>query len=668
MFKKKIAISLERFDGSLWKDYLSMAQIFWLPKSMYSVSRFSMMVIMLSCFVAASLFGTVMITGYLWNALSPETLTNYAPAFIEWINGVRHSKVFYLLLAGIFVPGGYFGYYSKELRPYLKPWLFLGALLLLSFSVSGINVVMSYVGRFFQTALAKKDVASFWKYLYVYATVFVIATPIVVIYTYLRRKLGMLWREWLTTSFLDQYFSHRAYYELTSSRVIDNPDQRIADDLKSFTITSLDFLLIILGAIVDLIAFMGILYSISQLLSGVLLVYALFGTTVTILIGKRLVGINYQQLRKEADFRYGLIHMRDHAESIAFYRGEDSEKNIIQKRFKSVLNNFAYLIGWQRNLEFFTTSYDYLIRILPIAIIAPLFFADKIEFGQISQASMAFSHVLVSFSIIVRYFEQISAFAAGINRVADFKKVLSNAQGIKGAEFMDAPRIQNTASTSISATEVTLQTPDYTRTLVEGLSFDLEQLRSILVVGHSGVGKSSLLRGIAGLWNSGKGKMTHPQMGNIMFLPQRPYMVLGTLRDQFLYPNNYQCTDQDIFNAIDAVNLGPVFQKMADSYGGKEKVLDREEKWEEVFSLGEQQRLAFARLLLSKPAFAILDEASSALDVENEKNLYQILSHQDIRFISVGHRPTLTKYHQHVLALKGDGRWEIQKADEYRFE
>lgn len=667
MFKKNKEASLERFNGKLWHDYLSMAQIFWLPKEMYSVTRFSLMVIMLSCFVSASLFGTVMVVGNIWHALSAESLTNYAPAFIDWINGIRHSKVFYFLLAGIFVPGAYFGYNFKKLRPYLKPWLFLGLLLLLSFSVSGINVIMSYVGRFFQTALAKKDIPSFWKYLYVYGSVFIIATPIVVIYTYLRRKLGMHWREWLTHSLLDKYFEHRAYYELTSSRSIDNPDQRIAEDLKSFTITSLDFLLIILGAVVDLIAFMGILYSISKLLSGVLLGYAFFGTAITILIGKRLVGINFQQLRKEADFRYGLIHLRDHAESIAFYRGEGSEKNIVKKRFKAALDNFAYLIGWQRNLDFFTTSYDYLIRILPIAIIAPMYFADKIEFGEITQASMAFSHVLVSFSIIVRYFEQISAFAAGINRVSDFKRELDNAQGIKGAEFEDVTRIEAIQGSSISAVDVTLQTPDFTRTLVEGLNFDLEALKSILVVGHSGVGKSSLLRGIAGLWNSGKGKITHPP-GSIMFLPQRPYMVLGNLRDQFLYPNNYQCSDEQIFEAIETVNLGPVFKKMADSYGGKDKILDREEKWEEVFSLGEQQRLAFARLLLAKPAFAILDEASSALDVENEKNLYQILSHQDIRYISVGHRPTLAKYHQNVLALKGDGAWQIHEAQSYQFE
>lgn len=654
-----------RLDLNLWKEYLDIAQEFWLPRSLKSRARFIVLLCFLMIFVASVLFLFVTATTTATHAFAPGFVTKTAPGLMDWIQGIIHSRLIWIPAAGFLMPALVFSLYSKKLKGFFLPWGILGILLLLSFTVSGLNVVLSYVGRFFQTALAQKDQPTFWRFLYVYASVFVIGTPIVVIYSYIRKKLGLFWREWITTSFIDNYLKNRAYYALTTSKEIDNPDQRLAEDLKQFTVTSLSFLLIILGAVIDLMAFTGILWSISRLLSGILFAYAFCGTLITIFIGKRLVGLNYNQLRKEADFRYGLIHIRDNAESIAFYQGEKGEKEQILKRFKAVLKNFNFLIGWQRNLDFFTTGYNYLVIILPAMIVAPMYFAGKVEFGEISQASFAFGQVLGAFSIIVQYFESISAFAAGINRVSTFKNLLFTASGSKtlangSKNGEDRTRIQRVAKETIRVQNLTLQTPDYKRTLIQGLSLDLDKGKSILIMGHSGAGKSSLLRGIAGLWASGSGTIEHPPADKVMFLPQKPYMVLGSLREQLQYPSGTHLDDDRIKAVMETVNLTDLYQKMQRA-AGDDSFMDTENNWEEMLSQGEQQRLAFARLLLTKPQFAILDEATSALDVDNEKALYNTLSQLDIIYISVGHRPTLKAYHDKILFIQGDGGWEIRE-------
>ena len=303
----------------------------------------------------------------------------------------------------------------------------LGLLLLLLFSFTALNVILNFVGRDFMTALAEKNLPEFNRNLLIYLGIFIIATPVSALYNFVRKLLGINWRLWLTGHFLGRYFQDRAYYRINDDKSIDNPDQRISQDISSFTVTSLGFLSVLFFSLVQLISFIGILWSISITLVLVLVAYAVIGTVVTMFFGKQLINLNFQQLRKEADLRYGLVHVRDNAESIAFYRGEEREAGQVKQRLLAAIGNLRFLIGWERNLEFFTKGYEYLILILPVVVMAPMYFAGEIKFGVVTQAESAFVQVLGALSIIVTQFEQLSNFVAGITRLETFSTAIDPA-------------------------------------------------------------------------------------------------------------------------------------------------------------------------------------------------------------------------------------------------
>lgn len=515
------------------------------------------------------------------------------------------------------------------------------------------------------SALSAQDADRFWQNVIIFCVIMVVYVPLFAVFNYLVGKLGLYWRRWLTNTFLDKYLSNRAFYEIGNfNTYIDNPDQRIAQDIRSFTQESLSFFITILVAIFQIVAFSGVLWSISKLLVFFLASYAVVGTLITILgFGKILVKLNFQQLKKEANFRFGLVRIRENAESIAFYQGENQEGKQAKHLFNDLFDNFNELILWERMfLGLFTNSFELIPLILPAIIVGPKVLAGDFEVGKVSEAIGAFSTVFFSLNIIVSRFDFLTGFAAGINRLSGFYEFLEQD---KESKYSDARKIDTIENGKLAIQHLTLQTPtpikqnklekkEYQRTLIRDLSFELNSGNGLLIMGASGCGKSSLLRAIAGLWNSGTGIIYRPELAKMLFLPQKPYMILGTLKEQLIYPNvKLNIEDEQLQQILEEVNL----PDLAERFGG----FDQEKDWGEVLSLGEQQRVAFARILITKPKYAILDEATSALDLPNEQSLYEHLLATNTTFISVGHRQSLRQYHQFLLEITPEEDWNLSE-------
>ncbi|MEN9222910.1 MAG: SbmA/BacA-like family transporter, partial [Thermostichus sp. BF3_bins_97] len=489
------------FDRRLWNRFITVAQPYFFPVVRRGGWIFLGLLAAAMVFVVTLMFFVEIGVTLVGQALFPEFFTNLAAGLVAQTERNLASPVLWVAAVSLALSSLCFVAVWRQIYQRWVQWVLLTFLLFLSLTVNRLNVMISFIFRFIDTALQQKEEPTFWQFLIIYGVLIISAIPILVIYRYTRLKLGLFWREWLTQYFLDRYFDQRAYYELDSNAAnteIDNPDQRMSEDVRSFTGTTLSFLLDILDSILTLYAFTGILYGISRPLALGLVIYATVGTAIAILAGRKLIKINFDQLRYEANFRYSLVHVRDNAESIAFYQGEGQELRQILERFGSALRNFNLLIIWQAVIDIFQYAYNYFTRIVPYVIVAPLYFSGVRDFGTITQATIAFSQVLSALSIVANQIQSISSFAAGINRLGAFHESLGD-PALRYTQERES-NIQTRVAHQLVLNQVTLRTPNSERTLVRDLSFVLESGQRLLIVGVSGSGKSSLLRAIAGLW------------------------------------------------------------------------------------------------------------------------------------------------------------------------
>lgn len=547
-------------------------------------------------------------------------------------------------------------------RPYwvsdrrLRAYGLLALTLAVSALVLAGSVVFSYVTRDMMTALAERNGPVFFPTMLLLVLYNLVAGPVVALGGYVTGKLMLDWRQWLTERFLEDSFHDHAFYRISTDPGIDNPDQRVSEDLNTFIGFAVSFVTQVLQGIATGASFVLVLWLISPLLALVLAVCVGGGSLLTIVIGRPLIGINFAQRRLEADFRYALVGVRNNAEAIAFYGGERREHQTLLQRLHAAMLNLHLLIGWQRNLAFFTYAYDFLLPLIPVVVLAPAFFSGAIEFGKITQASAAFITLRTSFSIIIDQFNALSSFAAVVERLALYREVSLGRQipsepggaapvadGGRGIETVEAARL--------AIDRLTLDTPDRRKTLVHDLSIEVTAGQSLLIVGESGSGRTSILRAVAGLWRSGSGHVIRPPRSDIMFLPQRPYMIAGSLREQLCYPHVGEVAEEDLLAVLRLVDL----DRLPERLGG----FDAEVKWEDLLSLSEQQQVAVARLLFNRPSYAFLDEATSAVDAGTEEALYRSIASAGMSIVSVGDRQRLRPYHRTVLEILRGGAWRV---------
>ncbi|MGX2039902.1 ABC transporter ATP-binding protein/permease [Methylocaldum sp. MU1018] len=536
----------------------------------------------------------------------------------------------------------------------------LAGLVILLLAVNGLNVLSSYVGRDFMTAIEHRDVTGFIGQGFFWIGVFAAASAVTAVYRFTEERLGLLWREWLTRQAVTRYLDRRTYFHLDETGRITNPDQRIADDIRAFTATTLSFVLMLLNAAFTVVAFSGVMWSISPMLFVVTILYAAGGSYLTVVLGRRLVELNYSQLDKEANFRADLIHVRENAESVALLHRERWLGARLLRHLDDLTGNFRRIITVNRNLNFFTTGYNYLIQIIPALVVAPLFIHGRVEFGVITQSAMAFAHLVGAFSLIVTQFQSISSFAAVIARLGSLAKAFSE---------MRAPErsvIEISEGEHVAYVGLTLLAPSDGHPLTKDLTISISPGIRVLVTGPSEQSTVALFRATAGIWDSGSGRIVRPPPDQIYFLPERPYLPPGTLRELLIRSGKEESIPEHRMLAVlRALDLEPVLARS----GG----LDVEKDWDDILSLREQQLLAFARLLLAAPRFAFLDRISTALSSEEAVQVMKMLSKSAITYITFsrwtpGRRGTDEKLENYdaVLDIAADGAWTWQPTQEER--
>jgi len=546
--------------------------------------------------------------------------------------------------------------------PYWKSeekWSAIGllvAVVVLNLITVGLNVRFNTWYNDFYNTLQEYDWAQFWRQLAIFGVLAFLFIVVAVYSLYLRQILHIRWRRWLTDRFLRNWLGNQSYYRLQLNQVTtpDNPDQRISDDLDRFATITLALSLGLLSSFVTLVSFLSILWTLSGALTIPLgggaaihipgymvfaaLIYAVGGTLLTRWIGYPLIQLNFDQQRYEADFRFSMVRLRENAENVAFYGGEARELDSFQARFARIIANWWGIIKRRKKLTWFTTGYTQLAIIFPLMVAAPRYFAKAIQLGGLMQIVSAFGQVQEALSFIISSYTEIAEYQSVVRRLSGFQERLNE---IAADREVPQPIEIEHHGPGVEVDMLDLNLPDG-QLLRPNISLAASPGESLLITGASGLGKSTLMRAIAGLWPFGRGRIRVTD-GRCLFLPQRPYLPLGTLADALVYPHSAREPPRDsLVDALRAVGLPELVDH-----------LDEEANWALRLSIGEQQRLAFARVLLARPEVVFLDEATSALDEAAEMTLYRVLRDASWRptIVSVGHHGSLRRFHDVVVDL-----------------
>ena len=552
----------------------------------------------------------------------------------------------------------YFGDWWRLVVPYFRSeerWiaiaLLVGAIVLTLASVT-VNVAFSEWNRRFYDSLQNKDEAAFWIEMVNFGWIAALAIAFGVARGLVSPYLRLRWRRWLTGHYLSHWLDGRGYYRIELERKVDNADQRISEDLRLLGFYTMTLLLGLISAVATLISFLFILWQLSGPMSlsfigldvvipgymvWAALIYAFLGTWLANLVGRRLIPLNFLQQRYEANFRFGLMRVRENAEGIALYRGEPRENAVLEEKFTDVFNNAWRVLVTEMQLVFYQIGYGQLAIIFPYIVTAPRFFAGAITLGVVMQTAQAFGQVQSA----------LSFFIDNYTNVAELRAVMDRLKGLQIA-IEDKPPENITVGAEAGRTDVGTSGLDLAlptgQTLLKDLNLTLPKGAWTLISGSSGSGKSTLFRALAGIWPFGHGRVLIPSGARVLFLPQKPYIPIATLRDAVKYPDESStANDAEIVQALEAARLGHLAGR-----------LDEEAHWSNILSGGEQQRLAIARALVFKPDWLFLDEATASLDEANEAAVYSVLKERlpQATVVSIGHRPSLRQWHETRLVLK----------------
>ncbi len=537
--------------------------------------------------------------------------------------------------------------------------LLLAAIVALTLGAVFVNVRLNDWNRRFFEMLQNKDVPSFLPLIVEFSVLAGIYILVAVYRLYLRQMLQMRWRVWLTSHMVGRWLDDKVYYRLElQDRRTDNPDQRITEDLNLFTANSLGIALGLLGSFVTLVSFITILWTISGSVTipigegitipgymvWVSIAYAFVGSILTHFIARRLIPLNFEQQRREADFRYGLVRVRENAEGVALYGGEGPEGSELLNRVERIRANWWRIMDYTKRLTFYVSGYSQIAIIFPYLVAAPRYLAGEISLGVLTQTAGAFGQVEGTLSWFINNYDALAGWKATVDRLLTFQEAID--QLAAEAESPRGVEVVRDGVSGVRAEHLQLGLPTG-RLVLADASFEIRPGDRLLVRGPTGVGKSTLFRAIAGIWPFGNGRIVRPGDAQMLFLPQRPYLPIMSLRGVVSYPSPIgSFSDDQIIEALRAVNL--------DAFADQ---LDLTHNWGLQMSVGEQQRLAVARALLQKPAWLFLDEATSALDSASEERLYQallrMLPHTTI--VSIAHRESLLAVHDRQFMLNPNG-------------